>query len=258
MKKSILTLRNKIIATLLAVLIISLLSTCTGTKKNQQVEMMPEIITTSLHTTGPQIELNFKKGKYHNHPLMAIWIETMDGQYITTLYVAKSIAKGVFEHGDKSRNYWQPGEIRRPAALPYWSHKRGVVEADGLYIPTAKTPMPDAVTSATPKADFVLISQTGELPSSKFRLLMEINQTWDWNEYWTNNKYPDDENYKTSCQPSLIYAAEIDLDNLQAMYELKPIGHGHYSGQNGELYPDLSTLTTALHIAEKVTAVVKK
>ena len=39
---------------------------------------------------------------------------------------------------------------------------------------------------------------------------MEINQNWDWNEYWTNDKYPDDENYKMSCQPALVYEAVID------------------------------------------------
>jgi polyphosphate kinase len=34
---------------------------------------------------------------------------------------------------------------------------------------------------------------------------------------------------------------------------LNPIGHGHYSGKDGKLYTDISTLTTAKNIAEKLT-----
>ena len=87
---------------------------------------------------------------------------------------------------------------------------------------------------------------------------MEINQPWDWNEYWNNTRYPDDVNYKASCQPSLIYAADLDLTLETSTFELKLIGHGHYSGGDGILYPDLSTFTTALEITGKVTVSVKK
>jgi len=30
------------------------------------------------------------------------------------------------------------------------------------------------------------------------------------------------------------------------------VGHSHYSGKTGELFPDLSTLTTALQIADSI------
>jgi hypothetical protein len=65
---------------------------------------------------------------------------------------------------------------------------------------------------------------------------MEINQPWDWNEYWTNTKYPDDEEYKTSCQPALVYRAIVNLDNAEKTYPMKVIGHSHYSGKTGELF----------------------
>jgi hypothetical protein len=84
------------------------------------------------------------------------------------------------------------------------------------------------------------------------KVFFEINQSWDWNEYWTNSKYPDDVDYKTSSQPSVVYSAVIDFDNPDKSYELRPIGHGHYSGKDGKIYPDLSTLTTALEIVERV------
>ena len=85
---------------------------------------------------------------------MAIWVEDTSGKYIQDLYVAESIAKGVFRHGIGSEGKWKPGEIRRPAALPYWGHKRGIKADDGLYIPSAKNPLPDAYTGATPTESF--------------------------------------------------------------------------------------------------------
>lgn len=86
---------------------------------------------------------------------------------------------------------------------------------------------------------------------------MEINQTWDWNNYWHNNRFPDDEEYKTSCQPALVYMAEIDLNSSVNIFEFKPIGHSHYSGKSGELFTDISTFTTALKITNKVTVALK-
>lgn len=87
--------------------------------------------------------------------------------------------------------------------------------------------------------------------------MLEINQNWDWNNYWTNDKYPDDENYKWSCQPALVYETDIDLNSLKDPYRMSPIGHSHYSGNTGELFPDLSTLTTALKIADSIIVKVK-
>ena len=86
----------------------------------------------------------------------------------------------------------------------------------------------------------------------QFNVYMEINQTWDWNQHWHNNLYPNDDEYKTSCQPALVYMAEVDLTSSQKNYTLKPVGHSHPSGKTGELFSDLSTFTTALKIAREV------
>jgi len=51
----------------------------------------------------------------------------------------------------------------------------------------------------------------------------------------------------------LIYAAEINSENKGVEVPLKPIGHAHYAGKDGSLTTDLSTLTTALKIAKKIT-----
>ncbi len=112
--------------------------------------------------------------------------------------------------------------------------------------------MPDGITGATPKANFVVKAQVPDENMTRFRVLFEINQSWDWNEYWTNNKYPRDEHYMSSSQPALVYEAVVDLDSGVNEIELQPVGHSHWSGQNGDLYPDLSTITTALEITESV------
>lgn len=212
-----------------------------------------EMIYTLRDSAGPAMELVFRQGREHNHPLMAVWIEDSDGNYIQTLYVAESIGRGVFRHGDPSDGRWKPGPIRRPAALPYWSHQRGIRAEDGYYLPTPDEPVPDAITGPTPKGNFILHSRASARVDRGFNILLEINQSWDWNEYWTNNKFPGDENYMSSSQPALVYMVSINLDDGISEYKLRPIGHSHWSGQNGNLYEDLKTITTALDIAETIT-----
>lgn len=235
--------------------LVTLLFASCGSSSKVRIDEEPLVIRTNPQGQGPEIELSFWKGKAHNHPLMAVWIEDLDGNYIQTLYVARSIATGVFGHGDKTEGFWQPGAVRRPAALPYWSHKRGIPASDGLYTPDSTSAVPDAYTGATPQSNFMLESKADTDVPASYRVLFEINQTWDWNEFWTNNKYPDDINYKTSCQPSLIYAATIheETENI----ELKLIGRGHHSGADGKLYTDLETMTTALEITDSVLVRVK-
>jgi hypothetical protein len=44
----------------------------------------------------------------------------------------------------------------------------------------------------------------------------------------------------------------VDLENPQTEYELEVMGRSHHSGASGELFDDLETITTALHIAESI------
>lgn len=209
-----------------------------------------------IQNKGTQLSIKFEKGKEHNHPLFAVWLADQNGKFIQTLYVSKSIGKGYFEHGKNATGKWMPGEIQRPATLPYWAHQRGIVNEFGNYIPSPKQPEADAYTGATPQASFVLNVKTEKVLKGKYKVMLELNQSWDWNEFWYNAKYPDDKEYKTSSQPALVYSAEIDTNSAEKEYRMSPIGHSHYSGKDGSLTTDLSTLTTALKIAKKITVVV--
>jgi hypothetical protein len=213
---------------------------------------IPDTLITNTGEKGTGLVFQFEKGESFNHPLMALWIEDTAGNYLQTLYVAESIARGIYGHGDKLTGKWLPGPIRRPATLPVWAHSRGVREDDGYYIPTVSTALPDAVTGATPPGDFVIISHLSQNIPFVFDVYFEINQSWDWNEYWTNNKYRDDEDYKTSCQPALVYKARMDQSVSSSPVELSLIGHSHYSGKDGEIYTDLSTITTAKNITKRI------
>lgn len=237
----------KFIYTLL--LVVVLLSCATNKNISDEkvvISSTPEKIHTSL-------DLEFTKGKAHNHPSFAIWIEDLEGNYVETLFVTRFVASGTFDHGEIEPGKWknEPGEVRRPATLPYWAHKRNIQAEDGLYIPSTKTAVPDAISGATPLGNFNLKTGT-KIQNGKFRVLMEINQAWDSNKFWSNNKFQGDRDYFGSLQPALVYAVTINLNDPEKQYFLNPIGHSHYSGKDGKLYTDLSTITTAKEIAEKI------
>ena len=242
---------------ILFVLIIAASCSQGSVKKGSEVRETPAVINTNSGGKGPMVTIELAKGKSFYYPLMAAWIEDSDGNYIQTLYVAESVAKGVFKYGKPEGGKWVSAPKRAPQTLPYWAHKRGVRASDGLYMPEPANPVADAYTGATPVGSFVINAKTdSELPEN-FRVKFEINQNWDWNEYWTNDKYPGDENYKMSCQPAVVYEAVVSMKTTQWPVALKAIGHSHYSGKTGELFSDLSTLTTALEIAASITVSVR-
>jgi hypothetical protein len=86
--------------------------------------------------------------------------------------------------------------------------------------------------------------------------LIEVNQTWDWNEFWTNNKFPENSAYKHSAQPSLIYATTVREGEHE--FHLNPIGHGDAKGESGKLYTDISSITTAKNIFRAINIEINK
>ncbi|HSG67468.1 MAG TPA: hypothetical protein VK994_02080 [Bacteroidales bacterium] len=249
MKKKNIAQVNKVIQYLpvIAVLLIMFhITGCSSQRDNRQSEIPSEVIVTNEGLSGLAITLEFYRGPAHNHPLMAIWVQDTNGTYIETLYVARSIGTGIFEHGRESGGRWESGPVSRPAALPYWWHKYG-------YLPTPDKTVPDAITGPTPKAGFILNSVAVETIPSVFDVMLEINQPWDWNEYWTNDKYPDSKEYKTSSQPAVVYKARIDLKKGDPEILMQIIGHSHHAGENGDLNENMTTITTASKIAGSIT-----
>ncbi|MFO7790876.1 MAG: hypothetical protein R6V32_09910 [Bacteroidales bacterium] len=239
--------------TLFAPLILLLLVTTASSQNRKNNKPEKDTIVTNINGQGYQIEIDFSAGKAHNHPSIAVWTETMYGNLMQTLYVTASFGKGVYRYGEKTDDHWKDGIKRYKAALPYFIHKWSKAKQyDDLLIPTPEHPIPDAVTAATPPGDFVLKTRTNNKKEDKFRILLEINQAWDFNDYWHNAKFPGNNEYQASCQPSLIYAVTIDSNDPMESYVMNPIGHGHYAGKDGKIYTDISTLTTAKKIAGRI------
>ena len=226
-------------------------------KKNQISPEKIDIINTNLNGKGPEISLELYKGDSFYYPLLAVWIENESGNYIQSLYVPTSVATGEYKFGKQEKGQWVPGIKRTPQTLPYWAHKRGIVASDGLYMPEQVNELADSYSGASPLTGFILNTRADKELPPVYRILVEINQNWDWNEYWTNDKYPDDDNYKMSCQPALIYSVIINTASAEKRYKMKPVGHSHYSGKTGELFTDLSTITTALNIADSIIVRIK-
>jgi len=221
-------------------------------KQQQPTPQQMTVINSNQNGAGPSVSLEVYRGEAFYYPLMAAWLEDESGKYIQTLYVANSVATGIYKYGKQEKNRWVAAPKRAPQTLPYWAHKRGVKASDGLFMPDPENPVPDTYSGATPAQSFIINSKAdNELPEV-YKVMFEINQNWDWNEYWTNEKFPDDENYKMSCQPALVYEAVVNRNSGKKIFKMKPAGHSHYSGKTGELFTDLSTLTTALHIADSV------
>ena len=79
---------------------------------------------------------------------------------------------------------------------------------------------------------------------------------FDDNEYYSEFDFPDDDVFHSGTgqlgQPSIVFEASVDMNDNKDYYLMELIGHGHHSGQTGELDSDLSTLTTALEIVERI------
>lgn len=227
------------------------------------------VITTRADVAGREITLIFEKGANYSHPLelnrlmtvettpqIAVWIEDTDGTYIDTLFVTEKSGT----QGWVGPMGLPADSIRRPEALPHWSHKRGVAYADGYYMPTKDNPLPDTITAASPAGDFRLLTRASE-KIVRFVIKAEVNNSADFNDAFPKNATRGDPNYSGgslgSGQPSIVWAATVDLAKGPATYELLPIGHGSPDGADGSLAPDLSGLTTALNIIKRITVTVK-
>lgn len=182
-----------------------------------------------------------------NPPQIAIWVEDTNGHYLSTVYVTYKAA---------TQSWVNAGGNRRKESLPLWSHTRGIKYEDGLYMPTKKHPLTDGISGATPHGSFsVKLSPLNTI--QKFVVKIEINHSTDFNDAYPKNAKEGDANYsggkEGSGQPAVVYAATVDLSSGQRSYDATLIGHSSPDGSDGNLYTDLTGLTTALHIVKHIT-----
>lgn len=225
-------------------------------------EVPHEIMAYNFTDSLANLEVEVLAGDHFWYPQVAIWIEDSVGNYIESLMVTHSTAKGDFFGGRTKYNFKDADKgsnasnksIIRVDALPYWSHKRGVLLSDGYFSPSRSNPLADAISGATPQGSFLL--QTLFEGLDRYRILLEVNVAFDDNEYFSEFDFADDTIYHGGAgllgQPSLIYEVEVNRRDGEKYYLMDLKGRGHHSGQTGELYQDLSGITTASEVIDRI------
>lgn len=211
------------------------------------------------------ISIDFLKGEHFWHPQLVIWIEDLKGDFIKTLLVTNSTAKGNFYGGRTADNFKDfdqdktllTEDIRRVNALPHWAFKRNIKAKDGFMVPHPDKPLHDGISGATPSTNFHFYGGDSNLSAlENFVIKMEVNVAFDQNKYFSEYDFLEDDQYHSGTglmgQPSLVYESIIDKKNLGDYYLMELVGHGHPSGKNGEISEDLSKITTAKKIVERV------
>jgi hypothetical protein len=178
---------------------------------------------------------------------LAIWVTDSKGVFVDTVYVTRYVAKkGLGNRGGKL-----DGKLggSRLSSLPVWAYGRGFDYGGGNFYPSKDRPLPDAITSATPKkGEFVWTwrPQKG-LEPGKYFYYVEVNKSFDKNE---NHKYS-----WYRGQPSVVWQGVLQVGQEVSQGSAVIVGHGDVAGADGEIHPDVSTLTTALRLIESVEAV---
>lgn len=178
---------------------------------------------------------------------MAIWLTDKDGAFVDTVYVTGKVAKKGL--GNRRGGLDDILGGARLSILPVWAYLRGIDYGDGNFYPPKDKPLPDAVTSATPKkGEFVWTWKPNKiLKAGKYFYYIEVNKSFD------KNKHHDYSWYRG--QPSVIWQGELLVGDQISEGKAKIIGRGHVAGADGKINPDLSTLTTSIKLIEKAEAV---
>ena len=230
---------------------------------------------------GQIITLELKKGPYFMWPQYAFWLETLNGEFIQPLYVTEKIATNNFtnkvskvnpeqvfsEHlliGENAigREALTGGEDfdskdtrMRPESLPVFLHQLGVQASNGFFLPTDNKLLVDGFSGATMTDNFVYSIQLPKTLTGKYRIRFEINHSFDYNSYYSSDRFPDDPIYSGdgfTAQPSLIYQTVVDFDQPSKLQQMHLVGHGHHSGKDGDVRDDLSNFTTALELVDRL------
>ena len=210
------------------------------------------------HSENPNLSVELRAGRHFWFPQIAIWTTDTAGNYLETLFVTHSTAKGEFYGGRTKENFKQFDQsqaknfdYRRVDALPFWSKQHGVLAKDGRYAPTKETPLPDGISGATPDGSMLLNSEiTNPKP---YKVWVELNVAFDDNKYYSEYDFAEDTLYHSGTgllgQPSVVYSTTIFSQPHKKYYLLDYEGHTHPS-KYIPLTTDTRGLTTALQILD--------
>jgi len=113
-----------IIITIIASLLLTSCSPKPSAVRLAQRQTFTDVVTNPAGE-GQEIELRFYGGPSLYYPLMAVWLEDEEGEYIQTLFVPRAIAIGVFKYGSNATGKW----IEAANGLPRHCHSGRTGEA---------------------------------------------------------------------------------------------------------------------------------
>lgn len=162
----------------------------------------------------------------------AIWLEDLEGNYVTTLYVTNKAGNKNWIFGPKEG---------RPESLPVWYHASKVAPDKSAKAEDDSTQL-DAVSSATQKAG---INITRKIPDGDFVIKAEFNTSFDYNESYTKK------NSGVNGQPSVIYGAKTGMNDTKEV-SLEFLGTGSLDGSDGKVHQNAQGITTAKSIVKEI------
>jgi hypothetical protein len=180
-------------------------------------------------------------------PQIAIWAESKNGSLIETLFVSEHAAF-------REQLQWAGQPMRRGDVLPVWRHRYTLktgVKPDGERA---------AYSGATPEHSFSL-HQNLKIDGKPFYLYLEVNAPNDANRFFNSRHAPDHAGHTKPGigQPSVIYGAYIEPDKPKQYLLLDLVGHGGSTNRmDGNIHYDLSNLTSAKRVIEKILVKVKR
>lgn len=199
----------------------------------------PGVVEAKDGEFGFIIDLNESK------PQLAVWLEDEKGRFVDTVYVTRKIGRRGM--GNRGGGIDDRRGGSRVSSLPVWANRRGR-DHEGNPYPTRNRPLPDAVSSASPRAGRTVYHWRPEkpLPKGRYDFFVEVNESFDQNDYHDYSWY--------RGQPSVVWKGSLTVDGQNAEAEARIVGHGHPAGQDGSIDPDTSTLTSALELIDGVRA----
>ena len=222
------------------------------------------VMQTNVAETGTKLDIYFYGGSEFTvyNALYTLWVEDMNGAFMHDLFVCNAPGTNVYPFGAN----W----AARPQGVPYWTHKACIEDPYGhvgnpahntagmyLALPTVDAmggpPIPadlDAVTGATRRVNFELQTARKNDGISQFQVLLEIDQSYDYNTFFNSASYD------PGGQPSLVYCVTINTNSNQRFYTMSLLGAGEAWGNDGALH-DTVNCTTALNIVGTVIVHVK-
>lgn len=189
-----------------------------------------------------RIELNqqvYQNSAWGDPPQMAIWLQNASDGSIRTVAVTHRTGAGDWE-----------GKVECSIALPCWVtfYNR---ETATTGAPTWNQPAPDAVTCATPRADF---DATIEVPrGSRWAYFVEVNVSGDYNLAFPSLSEAGISDRYGNGQPSIVYRGSIEAtEGRTSQPELW--GRTDQYIATGEVTADLEQISTARKLLGTITA----